>query len=653
MSFVVFFFCILHRSQSFREALIIPSTPKANSLTYIHKAGPSNYSIHAGNRSSCRFQTSAIPCECLLAVSDSYLLENNGIQIAAFSVGPPDVQILVPSEHELLRELNVMLTSKLCIAEMFRIELRHRAFEVLPSENWRVVETSSVLLHSSSVNVTFPCENFVNAGYYHVRLLSSHGYNIEHDNSIFVNDSASFSLQLRNDSIFPHCVKDFSLQWQTAKCDKATLNYHIRVLALQEGESHHGHRSHYIEDIGLSPEQSLLEIGCFFFDIFYEKYCFELVSVEATSAAFHLWRWSCVNTEPVARSDSKWTSWSAWSECSATCGESVQKRHRYCEDLKLNRDNNCKGDIVQTKACIKEKCPVFKITSSGSEVIFPTLQYCACGCEMTGKSGTFFATAADSESCDGNQTWSMPVMNDYTISDFKITADLGVAGKLFFFVGAPYEELVWFSGSNQENDFTLSVNRPIFVVLWYKGNSTDLEPTNGFSISYSRRESTQQIPISTTSCDPFCTETVAIVTLAVIFILVVFLPPFVCCAVTQKIHLHNDQPLVNNLCDEEMVRSGNTECTHVSGSKPVVARRNVGIQLSVQNTPRLTSSRMPTSSPFPHGASSTSDELEYDYYDGTTLPGSLLAPLDDHFPSEIDINQIIGRSFLFSDVNDK
>ncbi|KAJ1371238.1 hypothetical protein KIN20_033150 [Parelaphostrongylus tenuis] len=55
-------------------------------------------------------------------------------------------------------------------------------------------------------------------------------------------------------------------------------------------------------------------------------------------------------------------------------------------------------------------------------------------------------------------------------------------------------------------------------------------------------------------------------------------------------------------------------------------------------------------SPLPRGTSSmsTSDELEYDYYDGTTIPGSLLAPVSNHMMSIIDIDQIIGQSSIFS-----
>ena len=44
----------------------------------------------------------------------------------------------------------------------------------------------------------------------------------------------------------------------------------------------------------------------------------------------------------------------------------------------------------------------------------------------------------------------------------------------------------------------------------------------------------------------------------------------------------------------------------------------------------------------PRGQSSLSecDELEYDYYDGTTFPGSFLAPVQDVMYSQIDIDQV-------------
>ncbi|VDO68619.1 unnamed protein product [Heligmosomoides polygyrus] len=470
------------------------------------------------------------------------------------------------------------------------------------------------------------------------------------DKLILVNETTRFALQLRNDSIFPHCVKDFSLQWKTANCEAAALNYRIRVLAVQEGDETHEHRSHYIEDIALSTEEKTVKIGCFLFDIFYKKYCFELMSIEAVSGAYHLWRRSCVNTEPTSRAEAKWTRWSSWSECTSTCGESVQKRHRYCENSKLNQGAPCEGDVLETRPCPSSGIKCTDVTPS-----FTNLGNCTCGCEMTGTSGIFFATAADSELCSGNQTWSMTARSEHLVSDFKIIADVGAPGKLFFFVGAPYEELVWFSGSSQEQDFTLSIDRPIFIVLWHKGNRSILEHRKGFSIAYSTREVLPQFPVSTAAsvCQPLCPETLFIGTLAIMFILIIFVPPFVCASIIQRLRRHTVQELSlsGKLHDEEMVRSGNTDCTQVSGVKPpCLAQRSIGVQLSVQSTPRLPRSRLPNEPPLARGTSSmsTSDELEYDYYDGSTIPGSLLAPLPNHMLSEIDIDQIIAQSLLFS-----
>lgn len=54
---------------------------------------------------------------------------------------------------------------------------------------------------------------------------------------------------------------------------------------------------------------------------------------------------------PASRAEAKWTRWSSWSECTSTCGESVQKRHRYCENSKLNQGAPCEGDVLETRPC--------------------------------------------------------------------------------------------------------------------------------------------------------------------------------------------------------------------------------------------------------------------------------------------------------------
>ncbi|ETN78905.1 thrombospondin type 1 domain protein [Necator americanus] len=620
----------------------------------------------------------------MFEVSDSYVLEENGIRIGMFSVGPPDIEIRVPQTHHMLHELNVQIVPKLCLAEKFTVNLLYRPIDVLPDERWIVIATSSVVFHMESVQITFPCENFTNAGLYRVDLVNSQGYEIQ---------------------LF------------------------------------------FSEEIDIPRGQSSLSIGCSQFDIFYVKYCFELVSVDLRSSVFHLWKSTCVNTEPekgaegifkpkdsayssrqsafTSSLESKWIcsreeestgnipdifrilgfiayvllsikatweSWSAWSECSATCGESIQKRYRFCENPEPKRGVDCVGEMIETRTCVVPDCLTL-IKSHGM------LTNCSCGCALNGTSGSFFATVADAEKCGGNQTWYMSARTNSVVSDFSVAIDPNAAGKLFFFLRAPYEELVWFSGSNQEQAFTLRLDRPIFVVLWYKGNNSAIKGRKGFTISFSTREVTNQFPTrNAPSCQPLCPETVIIALLSLIFLFIICFPPFLCASLTRRLRTRNchDRPLLDKIYDSEMIRSGNTEYTQASGEKPAAftAQRSIGIQLSVQSTPRPTvnlkilsftvSSHpdliqnsslttrvskifflpfpsgqgyfrcartcVPSDSPQPHHGTSisTTDELEYDYYDGTTIPGSLLAPVDDLLMCEIEIDQIIAQSSLYS-----
>lgn len=96
-----------------------------------------------------------------------------------------------------------------------------------------------------------------------------------------------------------------------------------------------------------------------------------------------------------------------------------------------------------------------------------------------------------------------------------------------------------------------------------------------------------------------------------------------------------------------MLCSGGTDCTHLSTSRHTchkesipltITKRSIGIQLSVQSTPRFSRSARDTPR---GGASIVSGELEYDYYD-PPVPGSILRPFDE-FISEIDIDQIVRR----------
>ncbi|XP_071943276.1 semaphorin-5B-like [Antedon mediterranea] len=49
-----------------------------------------------------------------------------------------------------------------------------------------------------------------------------------------------------------------------------------------------------------------------------------------------------------------WTTWSEWKECSVTCGEGVETRHRGC----FPGSSRCKGPDFETRPCKRLACPV-------------------------------------------------------------------------------------------------------------------------------------------------------------------------------------------------------------------------------------------------------------------------------------------------------
>ena len=51
----------------------------------------------------------------------------------------------------------------------------------------------------------------------------------------------------------------------------------------------------------------------------------------------------------IETSEGKWGLWSAWRECSKTCGGGVQKSHREC----LTR---CNGPETRSQPCNEQKC---------------------------------------------------------------------------------------------------------------------------------------------------------------------------------------------------------------------------------------------------------------------------------------------------------
>ncbi|CAB3410317.1 unnamed protein product [Caenorhabditis bovis] len=560
-------------------------------------------------------------------VSDDYRLEENGKLISKFSVGAPNVKIFLPSNHEMLNELTVHIDPKLCRVDRSVVKLEYRPFQVFPGEetsSWRPIGALAKKLQNTKTSALFGCKHFADPGYYRVSVhLTLLNYTIQEDRWIVVNRTQQNMLRLRDNSIFPHCTSDYTIGWNLAQCPMDHLSYRIRILAVPEGVKNYEDGAIYIEEIGISlNEESFMKISCSQFDIIYEKYCFELVSVNKNSSISHTWHSVCVSTEPVERKIGGWSSWSEWSACSETCGQGRQRRVRFCNEPVPKRSKYCDGPLIETQECALSKCP---------EAMMPrTLaSNCSCGCPLAIVASSFFASSRHSQLCDGNQTWSLSKMGMSHVADFTILKRGSEQGKLFFFLRAPYEELVWSSDSHQDYQFSLPMSSSIFIVLWTRTNVSHAVGSieEGFTVSYSIR--------------------------AIIFICIIFVPPVVCASITASLRRNRspEQLLMDNKFDSEMVRSGNTETTHLS-AKNYVAKRSIGIQLSVQSTPRTIRAHNQSESPLPpRGQSSLSecDELEYDYYDGTTIPGSMLAPVPvtDVMYSQIDIDQIIGQSELF------
>ncbi|UYV79623.1 SEMA5A [Cordylochernes scorpioides] len=63
----------------------------------------------------------------------------------------------------------------------------------------------------------------------------------------------------------------------------------------------------------------------------------------------------CTNNPPCpsesARPSGEWSEWGGWSECTAPCGQGSQRRYRRC------RSGNCAGCGEQTQSCNSQPCP--------------------------------------------------------------------------------------------------------------------------------------------------------------------------------------------------------------------------------------------------------------------------------------------------------
>ncbi|KAI1704237.1 hypothetical protein DdX_14356 [Ditylenchus destructor] len=278
--------------------------------------------------------------------------------------------------------------------------------------------------------VEFDCSLFVRPGFYR---LTVKGENEKSSDWIQIPEPNTAEdtlphLQLRNDSIFPHCTNDLAITWSLPNCSShlfQVLDFRIRALALsppsqastsdtwplREEWIHMEEFPISTQSDGKSSENEAsgtLTIPCAQFDIIHEKFCFELISTERKTRHFESWDRKCVSTEPDHQrgfEPSQWTEWSVWSPCvqrpNFDQGFGYRKRRRHCIRTDDTRNKvvqlRRKGNFCSGPALMKENYSF----PTPMQLIFPTsdlinntnvtqngssdhrIPGCDCGCDLT------------------------------------------------------------------------------------------------------------------------------------------------------------------------------------------------------------------------------------------------------------------------------
>ncbi|XP_034288124.1 thrombospondin type-1 domain-containing protein 1 [Pantherophis guttatus] len=105
----------------------------------------------------------------------------------------------------------------------------------------------------------------------------------------------------------------------------------------------------------LNPEDHQLELSCTLFDSGTNKYCFEFSSSNQVNSA--PWAKECVLIQRNV--GGSWSTWQAWSSCSATCGGGIRERFRECVmPSPVHMVQGCPGRQQETSPCSLEECPI-------------------------------------------------------------------------------------------------------------------------------------------------------------------------------------------------------------------------------------------------------------------------------------------------------
>ncbi|GMR33947.1 hypothetical protein PMAYCL1PPCAC_04142, partial [Pristionchus mayeri] len=567
----------------------------------------------------------------------------------------------------------------------FTFVLSFRPLEVMPFDDspWSEVHSINISLADLPVSLVLPCEIFYRRGLYSLKAISAFGHEIEGNRTTTVLRGGQIELRPPPvQSIFPACANEFTLHWTLPSCRPARLSNRLRISMVDQRRI-----EDYAEEYMLDSSTSSFSLPCSYFDILNLQYCFELASIHTESHAFHQWGSVCVSTEPAIEEKAEWSAWSEWSECSNQCGKGITRRTRACSVLSSTA---CPpGDVSQTAECANYTTDcVVPSAQSLSALNTTTSSACLCGCTLTERAASLFISPGLLGACDqlrnrsANLTakrhlaWRIPKRASSTLIDAVVTVERvegAGEGRLLIYEGDAYEKLVWMSDSKRDRKrkrarkFTITlplVDRDIVVVYEPPSEGDDgaiwsIHYVIGAYPSTPQSLSSPSSPCSSPACAAFLP---LLIIIGSVLLLLLGLPPLICAALTrrasrkrEKRRALDEAALLTGSDVDPMLRSGNTECTQVSVHRPphqtnvrMVSKRSIGIQLSVQSTPRMPR-HWPGSSDSPlttaRGGSSLSnmEELEYDEYDGAMMPGSLFHPLELTTDC-IDIDAIIAEA---------
>uniref|UniRef100_A0A914P921 CUB domain-containing protein n=1 Tax=Panagrolaimus davidi TaxID=227884 RepID=A0A914P921_9BILA len=304
---------------------------------------------------------------------------------------------------------------------------------------------------------------------------------------------------------------------------------------------------------------------------------------------------------------------------------------------------------------------------------------CHCGCEIFHHKG--FVIASKQFQCK-NKTlfWIFP-RQEYTKLHLQILKHNEGTEDLLRILHLQPKEIAWSSEKSKSTTLELSLDTEVYIIFEQHkilSPSKLLQQNPSFFIDFSitkdtsklisiSREYSAQLGLSWAfghCTSNSCQNTVIlvlVVAVALVIISLIALPPLLCTYATQKYQQKKRQQngsqaseaLLTSLSqrlDAEMFRSGETDMTRLTAGNSIdssppnnahppysVAKRSIGIQLSVQSTPRT------ARSPARISSINSLEDFEYDYYDPverSEVPGSLLRPF---LVSDIDIDSIINR----------